>query len=82
MFASVSFNQSLRDALSIPRQSIVTVQSKTYVFVKISGMQFERREISLGPYANDRATITSGLKIGDEIITEGAMQLKGLSFGY
>jgi cobalt-zinc-cadmium efflux system membrane fusion protein len=68
--------------LSVPNTSIVTVQGKNYVFVQKTDTQFERREIISGQQINNRIIIFSGLHVGDKVITKGAMQLKGLSFGY
>lgn len=81
MFASVSFGQAIADALSIPKQALVTVQGKTYVFVKKSDMEFERKEIIVTALINDRVII-SGLNKDEQLVTQGTMQLKGLSFGY
>lgn len=82
MFAVVSFGLSEGDLLSVPSTSIVTVQGKNYVFVQTSTTKFERREIISGQQINNRIIIFSGLHVGDKVITKGAMQLKGLSFGY
>ncbi|SCC21291.1 RND family efflux transporter, MFP subunit [Chitinophaga costaii] len=82
MFASVSFGMSEGKLLSIPQASIVTVQGKNYAFVQDSVNVFERREIVSGQQIGDRVVIFSGLQSGDKVVNKGAMQLKGLSFGY
>ena len=82
MFANVSFNIYNGKFLSIYKNSVVTVQGKEYAFVKSSVDTFERREIVTGQQINDRIIIYKGLKEGEEVVTEGVMQLKGLSFGY
>ncbi|MDB5272285.1 MAG: putative rane fusion efflux lipoprotein precursor [Chitinophagaceae bacterium] len=82
MFAVVSFGLSEGDLLSVPNTSIVTVQGKNYVFVQKTETQFKRVEIVSGQQINNRIIIFSGLNTGDKVITKGAMQLKGLSFGY
>lgn len=82
MFASVSFDHAVANALSVPKQSIITVQGKTYVFIKTAEMQFERREVVIASLINDRAIIATGVSQENEVVTQGAMQLKGLSFGY
>jgi cobalt-zinc-cadmium efflux system membrane fusion protein len=82
MFAVVSFGVSEGDLLSVPSTSVVTVQGKNYVFVQKTTTQFERKEIVIGQQINNRIIIYSGLHVGDKVITKGAMQLKGLSFGY
>lgn len=82
MFASVSFGLSEGKLLSIPQSSIVTVQGKNYAFVQDSVNVFERREIISGQQIGERIVIFNGLQPGDKVVTKGAMQLKGLSFGY
>jgi len=82
MFASVSFDKAVKNAVTIPKQAVVTVQGKTYCFVKIGPLKFERQEIVVSTLVGDRAVITSGIDGSEEVVTDGAMQLKGLSFGY
>lgn len=82
MFANVSFGLSEGNFISITKNSLVTVQGKSYVFVKKSANEFERREIQTGQQLGDRVIVFNGLNNGDEIAIEGVMQLKGLSFGY
>lgn len=82
MFAVVSFGVSEGELLSVPGSAIVTVQGRNYVFLRKSATEFERREVLSGQQINDRIIIYSGLNTGDQVVTHGAMQLKGLSFGY
>ncbi|MBS1634383.1 MAG: efflux RND transporter periplasmic adaptor subunit [Bacteroidetes bacterium] len=82
MYATVNFGVSEGNYLSVLKSALVTVQSKNYVFIKRSDNEFERKEVSTGPQINDRVIIFAGLKEHDIVVTEGAMQLKGLSFGY
>ena len=82
MFATVSFGISQGNNLSISKNSLVTVQGQNYVFAKTSPMVFQRKTVTIGNEIGDRIIIYSGLTKGDEIVTKGVMQLKGLSFGY
>jgi cobalt-zinc-cadmium efflux system membrane fusion protein len=82
MFANVSFGVSEGDYISVNKNSLVTVQGKSYVFVKKTPTVFERREVRTGEQIGDRIIIYDGLKNSDEVALQGAMQLKGLSFGY
>ncbi|MEI9920200.1 MAG: efflux RND transporter periplasmic adaptor subunit [Bacteroidota bacterium] len=82
MFANVSFDKAVKNAVTIPKQAIITVQGKTYCFVKVAPLQFERQEVKVSSLNGDRAVIASGIDGSEEVVTEGAMQLKGLSFGY
>jgi len=82
MFANISFKLQEGNLITIHKTSTVTVQGKNYVFVKKSPNIFERKEIQTGQQIGDKLIVFSGLNIGDDIATEGVMQLKGLSFGY
>lgn len=82
MFASVQFGISEGNHISVPKAALITVQGKNYVFVKTAASRFERREVLAGTQINNRIIIYSGLQAGEEIVTDGTMQLKGISFGY
>ncbi len=82
MFANVSFEVSEGNNMSIPKSALITVQGKNYVFVQNDTRFFERKEVVTGAQLNDRVLIYSGLNEHDAVVTEGAMQLKGISFGY
>ncbi|MDB5036269.1 MAG: HlyD family efflux transporter periplasmic adaptor subunit [Chlorobi bacterium] len=82
MFAKVNFGQSESRVISIPQSAIVIVQGKHYVFASRSATEFERREIQPGRQIGDSIIVAGGLNAGDVIATQGAMLLKGLSFGY
>lgn len=82
MFANVSFGINEGKFLAVKGSSLITVQGKTYVFVKTSDKNFERKEIMPGPQLGNRVVVYSGLSADEDIAIEGVMQLKGLSFGY
>ncbi|WP_343604108.1 efflux RND transporter periplasmic adaptor subunit [Fluviicola sp.] len=82
MFASVSFGLSEDHFINISNASLITVQGKSYVFVKKSDNTFERREIQVGQQIGNRVLVFGGLNPNENIAVEGVMQLKGLSFGY
>ena len=58
------------------------MQGRNYVFLKTAPQVFERREVNIGDQIGDRIVAFSGLKDGENVVTKGVMQLKGLSFGY
>jgi membrane fusion protein, heavy metal efflux system len=82
MFASVAFGINEGNNISISKNSLITIQSKNFVFVKTSSNIFERREVIIGNQIVDRIIVYSGINNGDLIAIKGVMQLKGLSFGY
>ncbi len=82
MFGTVAFGLSEGKKLSINKDALVTVQGRNYVFLKTAPQVFERREVNIGDQIGDRIVTFSGLKDGEDVVTKGVMQLKGLSFGY
>lgn len=82
MFAAVSFDMKSGNALSVPVRAVVNVQGKDFAFIATAPNVFERRELLLGQQVNDRAIVLHGLNPGDQVVIKGAMELKGISFGY
>jgi hypothetical protein len=82
MFANVHFGMSEGAFISVSKNSLITVQSRNYVFVREGSNGFRLVEVRIGPQVNDRIIIFSGIQPGLEVVTEGTMQLKGMSFGY
>ncbi|MCA0230474.1 MAG: efflux RND transporter periplasmic adaptor subunit [Bacteroidetes bacterium] len=82
MFGSVHFGVAEGDFITVPREALVVVQGKQYVFVKTKERTFVRREVMAGQPVENAAVIFAGLQPSDQVVTQGAMQLKGLSFGY
>lgn len=81
MFGKVDFGNS-QNSVSIPLSSVVTVEEQTYVFVAKSIAIFERRAVSIVNNDSSDAIVLSGLSENENVVTSGAMLLKGLSFGY
>ena len=64
------------NVLSVPKESVIEEQGKFSVFVKEGKEHFEKRPVTIGRTDGKRIEITSGLKSGDEIVTEGAIYVK------
>ncbi len=82
MFARCDFGQPQQAAISIPLSAVVTVEQQNFVFVVKSKTEFERRPITLLSSNQKDGLVSTGLKAGEQIVTSGAMLLKGISFGY
>jgi hypothetical protein len=82
MYAMVNFGQSRSSALAVPQNALVTVQGRSYVFVRSDEGQFYRRDIDVGEKFGDSAIVLHGISEGERVVVTGAMLLKGLSFGY
>ncbi|PJZ55593.1 HlyD family efflux transporter periplasmic adaptor subunit [Leptospira barantonii] len=82
MFARVDFGDPRSSVLAIPNQAIVTVDEKHYVFLKEDEHSFRRKQVVLGSSGDERTIVKDGLSEGDEIVIDGAILLKGISFGF
>jgi membrane fusion protein, heavy metal efflux system len=82
MFASVDFGDPIDGVFILPNAAVVTVEGSDYVFVQVDKGVFERRQITLGTSGKSEVVVLKGLEHGSDVVVEGAMLLKGLSFGY
>ena len=82
MFARVSIEERTERALLIPLTAVISVEARTFVFVRTAAATFERREVVLGLDNGKDVQIKSGLTAGDAVVTSNTILLKGLSFGY
>jgi membrane fusion protein, heavy metal efflux system len=63
--------------LLVPVSSVLRDdQNLPYVFVAAEGNGFARRSINLGPRVGTNYEILSGLKAGDQVVTDGALFLQ------
>lgn len=60
----------------IPREAVVEDEGKKIVYVLLSGEEFQRREVKLGPESGGKIAVLEGLKAGERVVTQGALQLK------
>jgi cobalt-zinc-cadmium efflux system membrane fusion protein len=82
MFARVDFGDPINDVIVIPLSAVVTVEGTDYAFLQTGEREFRRCPIVLASSGPTAAVVTKGISSGDRVVTEGAMLLKGLSFGY
>lgn len=82
MFATVQLGLRKGRYFALPKDALVNVQGKDFVFVKRSANTFERREVVTGAQIENQVIVFDGITDKDLVVTTGAMQLKGLSFGY
>lgn len=84
MFANVSIEDRVVDAISVPRSAVVSADARAFVFVKTEETQFQRRPVILGGDSEDEKEfeVVSGLRPGERVVATHAILLKGMSFGY
>ena len=82
MFARVSIEERTERALLIPLTAVISVEARTFVFVRTTVATYERREVVLGLDNGKDVQVRSGVSAGDAVVTSNTILLKGLSFGY
>ncbi len=82
MFAGVDFGDPQPDVVLVPLSALVTVEGNDYAFVETAPGTFQRRHLVISNADDKQAIVSKGLDGGEQVVTNGAMLLKGLSFGY
>jgi len=64
------------NVLMVPREAVLEAEGKRFVYVLVSGEDFQRREVVVGDEYGEQIAIVSGLKAGERVVTQGAYQLR------
>lgn len=64
------------EVLAVPRSAVLLDQRGEYVYVVGADNKAERRDVKLGTSTPAVAAVTSGLKAGDMVVTEGVQRVK------
>lgn len=75
MFLTVELSQDRRPALIIPEEAVVPEQARQFVYV-VDGNVVRKREVMLGRRQPGFVEVTSGIKSGDHVVTEGTIKLR------
>jgi hypothetical protein len=75
MFATAHFiSQGTTTRTVIPSTSILRLQDRDWVFVKVDDKQFRRTEVQAGPVNADKTQqVLSGVKAGDNVVDDALM---------
>ena len=77
MFVTALFQSTGHKRPTIPATAALLVGDRHYAFVK-DGDGFTRRQIEVGVEQNGSLPVLTGLKLGDEVVAEGALFLDQL----
>lgn len=81
MFGTIDLLRSSAEGILVPTAAVIREGNSAYVFVGKGNGRYERRSVTLGRTVGDSLEITSGLKVGDTIVTQGALLLRVASQG-
>jgi membrane fusion protein, heavy metal efflux system len=77
MFVTLKIpSPSGREAVMVPATAIQQINDRPVVFVQQGDTTFIKREVEVGTTSDDRVEIRSGLKAGEQVVTNGSFQLK------
>ncbi|QEE30481.1 efflux RND transporter periplasmic adaptor subunit [Terriglobus albidus] len=82
MYASIELPTTFsKHALTVSSSALQEVEGKDVVFVRIAPTKFAIRRVEKGVTVKDRVEIVSGLKDGEQVVTQGAFHLKSIVAG-
>lgn len=78
MFARVSLKLgSGRPVLVLPKEAVMEVGGREFVFVQAADGRYVRRSVVTGVTAGDTVQIREGVEAGERVVVKGALLLKG-----
>jgi membrane fusion protein, heavy metal efflux system len=79
MFGSIRLLRSSAEGILVPAAAVIREGTAAYVYVGEGNGRYRRHDVSLGRTVGDSLELTSGVKPGDTIITQGALLLRAAS---
>lgn len=67
------------EGILVPAACVISEEAASTIYVRIAANQFVRRAVTLGARVGDRVEIKSGLKAGEEFVSQGPMSIKAES---
>ncbi|MDL1890315.1 efflux RND transporter periplasmic adaptor subunit, partial [Nitrospirales bacterium NOB] len=76
MFAEVTLTTAEQSVLSVPREAVQQMGSRTVVFIVRRPRRFEAREVTVVQTSGDYLQVIAGLAAEEEVVTQGSYGLK------
>jgi len=64
-----------RTTLTVPREAVVDINTRPFVFVQVDGEHFEKRAVTLGDADGAFVEVTNGVAKGERIVTRGGYDI-------
>ncbi len=78
MFARLQLNVSGKEQfLTIPREAVLEVDGKQFVYIAKDDNRYVRREIKTSSISSEQVRVLMGLSQGERIVVKGAVLIKG-----
>lgn len=78
MLASISIQQATPPALTVAASSVIRDQNQDYVFVETAPNRYALRAVGLDDEIDGRRRVTSGLSLGEKVVSKGSFQLNSV----
>lgn len=79
MFVTTQFSENTDGVILVPSCSLYQLEETSFVFVYLGDDKYVKRNVVVNGTDGERVIIKSGLKSGDEIVTEGGSLLLDLN---
>ena len=66
-----------KEFISIPKEAVLEIDGKEFVYIAQTNGTYMKQEVKVGSASDDHLRILRGLKLGDRVVTKGAILLKG-----
>ena len=76
MFGAIRLLRASRQGIVLPATAVLREGASSYVFVRTAQGRYQRRDVTLGESRDGSVEVTSGLKAGDVVVTQGALLLR------
>ncbi|WP_347986147.1 efflux RND transporter periplasmic adaptor subunit [Methylomonas sp. AM2-LC] len=78
MFATINVESDPSDqAIVIPLTAVFTEDEADFVFIALDENHYLQRQVEIGLRLKDKAVITKGLQANEQLVSEGALMLRG-----
>ena len=78
MFVSARIHLPRADLPTVDARAVYLAGTKRYVFVRIDGFTFSRREVQVGAESDGRVAVREGLREGEDVAVSGNLFLEQL----
>ncbi|HMK20987.1 MAG TPA: FixH family protein [Terriglobales bacterium] len=75
MFVQVRLQAPATSSVVVPRTAVIDTGARKLVYVAKGGSDFEAREVRLGTATDEYYPVLSGLRGGEQVVTQGSFQL-------
>ena len=77
MYATIQVESAPEDlAIVIPLTAVFTEGDNDYVFVALEDNHYKQKPVEIALRLKDKAIVASGLVVGEQLVTEGALMLR------